>query len=100
VLKANGVMSVNMLRAGEEAIADIFAGRTGASGEARFKTGEWMTLATGSPVLSSAIITFDCRVLEAKTVGTHNVFFAAVEAIRHGEAGPALVYHERAYKRG
>jgi flavin reductase (DIM6/NTAB) family NADH-FMN oxidoreductase RutF len=32
-------------------------------------------------------------------VGTHNVFFAAVEAIRHGKAGPALVYHERVYKR-
>jgi flavin reductase len=99
VLKANGVMSVNMLRAGEEAIADTFAGRTGASGEERFKAGEWMRLATGSPVLSSALIAFDCRILEAKEVGTHNVFFAAVEAIRHGEPGPALVYHERAYKR-
>jgi flavin reductase len=51
VLKANGVMSVNMLRAGEEAIADVFAGRTGASAEERFKSGEWIALATGSPVL-------------------------------------------------
>lgn len=99
VLKANGVMSVNMLRAGEEAIADVFAGRTGASVEERFKSGEWITLATGAPVLYSALISFDCRILEAKEVGTHNVFFAAVEAIRHGKAGPALVYHERAYKR-
>lgn len=99
VLKANGVMSVNMLRAGEEAIADVFAGRTGASAEERFKSGEWIALATGSPVLHSTLISFDCRILEAKEVGTHNVFFAAVEAIRHGKAGPALVYHERVYKR-
>ena len=99
VLKTNGVMSVNMLRAGDEAIADVFAGRTGASAEERFKAGEWIALATGAPALYSALITFDCRIIEAKEVGTHNVFFAAVEAIRYGETGPALVYHERAYKR-
>jgi flavin reductase (DIM6/NTAB) family NADH-FMN oxidoreductase RutF len=27
------------------------------------------------------------------------VFFGAVEAVRLGPQGPALVYHERAYKR-
>jgi flavin reductase (DIM6/NTAB) family NADH-FMN oxidoreductase RutF len=34
-----------------------------------------------------------------RSVGSHNVFFGAVEAVRVGPAGPALVYHDRAYKR-
>jgi flavin reductase len=98
VLARNGVFCVNTLRADEEGIADIFAGRTG-SREDRFRTGEWMTLATGAPVLASAVVAFDCRVSEIKTVASHNVIFGVAEAIRLGAAGPALVYHERAYKR-
>jgi flavin reductase (DIM6/NTAB) family NADH-FMN oxidoreductase RutF len=58
-----------------------------------------MTLSTGSPVLNNAVVSFDCRIIETKTVATHNLFIAGVEGLRLGEAGPALVYHERAYKR-
>ena len=49
----NGVFCVNTLRAGDEIIADIFAGRTKVAREARFDTGQWATLSTGSPVLSA-----------------------------------------------
>jgi flavin reductase len=97
-LSANGVFCVNTLRADEEAIADLFAGRTGNRAE-RFATGEWTTLATGAPVLATAVVAFDCRVIEIKAVASHNVIFGAVEAIRQGPPGAALVYHERAYKR-
>jgi flavin reductase len=98
LLTVNRVFCVNTLRADEEEIANRFAGRTG-SREERFGAGEWMTLATGSPVLASAVVAFDCRVSEIKTVASHNVIFGVVEAVRLGPAGPALVYHERAYKR-
>jgi flavin reductase (DIM6/NTAB) family NADH-FMN oxidoreductase RutF len=96
---ANGVFCVNTLRAGEETIANAFALRTADSAEERFTVGEWTTLATGSPVLASAVVAFDCRIVEVKSVATHNVFIAAIEAVRLGSAGPALVYHDRAYKR-
>ncbi|HML11707.1 MAG TPA: flavin reductase [Xanthobacteraceae bacterium] len=96
---ANGVFCVNTLRAGEETIADAFAGRTADTSAERFAVGEWMTLATGSPVLASAVVAFDCRIVEVKSVATHNVFIAAIEAVRLGDAGAALVYHDRAYKR-
>jgi flavin reductase len=98
LLSANGVFCVNTLRADEEAIADLFAGRTGNRAE-RFATGEWITLATGAPVLVTAVVAFDCRVIEIKAVASHNVIFGAVEAVRLGPPGAALVYHERAYKR-
>ena len=56
-------------------------------------------LTTGSPVLTSAVIAFDCRIVEVRSVASHNVFFGAVETVRLGPAGPALVYHDRIYKR-
>ena len=98
-LHANGAFCVNTLRAGEEAIADAFAGRTAQAGAERFSIGEWLPLVTGSPTLASAVVALDCRIVEVKAVATHNLFIAAVEAIRHGPDGPALVYHDRAYKR-
>jgi flavin reductase (DIM6/NTAB) family NADH-FMN oxidoreductase RutF len=99
VVVANGVFGVSALGDSGAAIADIFAGRTGVQGSDRFATGEWAVLVTGSPVLASAVVAFDCRIIEVRAVASHNVFFGAVEAVRLGPAGPALVYHERAYKR-
>jgi flavin reductase len=99
VVVENGVFCVNTLGDNGAEIADIFAGRTGVQGSDRFATGDWTVLATGSPVLSTAVVAFDCRILEVRAVASHNVFFGAVEAVRLGPTGPALVYHERAYKR-
>ena len=99
VVVENGVFCVNTLGHDGADIADIFAGRTGVQGSDRFATGEWTVLATGSPALSTAVVAFDCRIIEVRAVASHNVFFGAVEAVRLGPTGPALVYHERAYKR-
>jgi flavin reductase len=99
VVLENGVFCVNTLGASGAEIADMFAGRTGVQGSDRFGIGEWTVLGTGSPVLASAVIAFDCRITEVRAVGSHNVFFGAVETVRLGAAEPALVYHERAYKR-
>ena len=96
LLAQNGVFCVNTLGADEEKLADMFAGRSGVHLEERFSIGEWITLKTGSPVLASAVIAFDCRTIEIKAVASHNVMFGAVEAVRLGPAGPALVYHDRA----
>jgi flavin reductase len=98
LLDQNGVFCVNTLGAGEEKLADLFAGRSGAQLAERFSLGEWTTLKTGAPVLASAIVAFDCRTIETKAMASHNVVFGAVEAVRVGRGGPVLVYHERAYK--
>jgi flavin reductase len=94
----NGVFCVNMLGHDGAGIADLFAGRTGVQGAGRFAAGEWSVLATGSPVLTAAAVAFDCRMIEVRSVGSHNVFFGAVETVWLGPSGPVLVYHERAYK--
>ena len=98
IVEENRVFCVNTLRAGADKIADVFAGRTRVPMAERFNTGAWSELSTGAPVLSDAVVAFDCRVIEIKAVGTHNVIFAGVVGVRLGTAGPALVYHERAYK--
>jgi flavin reductase len=98
LLAQNGVFCVNTLGAGESNLADMFAGRSGVHLDERFNIGEWMTLKTGSPVLTSAVVACDCRTVGIKAVASHNVIFGAVEALRLGPSGPALVYHDRAYK--
>jgi flavin reductase len=98
ILRGNGVFCVNTLRAGDESIADTFAGRTKVARESRFDAGQWATLSTGSPALMSAVIAFDCRVFEIKAVASHDIYFGTVEAIHQGAPGAALVYHDRAYK--
>ncbi len=98
VLAQNGVFCINTLGAGEEKLADLFAGKSGVHLHERFAQGEWLTLKTGAPVLASAVVAFDCRTIEIKAMASHNVVFGVVEAVRVGPTGPALVYHERAYK--
>ena len=99
LMRENGVFCVNTLGADAEPIADMFAGRTGAQMEARFGLGSWGTLATGAPALATAVVALDCRIIEIKSVASHYVIFGAVEAVQMGAGGPALVYHDRAYKR-
>jgi len=98
ILRGNGVFCINTLRAGDELIADTFAGRTKVAREARFDSGQWATLSTGSPALMSAVVAFDCRVIEIKAVASHDIYFGMVEAIHQGPPGAALVYHDRLYK--
>jgi flavin reductase len=95
----NGAFCVNTLGETGAELANLFAGRTGVQGEDRFATGDWTVLSTGSPVLANSVVAFDCRIMEVRSVGSHNVVFGGVEAARLGANGPVLVYHERAYKR-
>ena len=89
---------VNTLGGRGAEIADIFAGRTGVPAATASPAGEWHDASTGSPVLASAVVAFDCRIIEVRAVASHNVFFGVVEPCA-GRGGPALVYHDRAYKR-
>ena len=98
VMRDNKVFCVNTLASSEEELANVFAGRAGLHMGDRFTRGDWIELDTGAPVLTSAIAALDCRVLEMKSVATHDIYFGAVAAIRLANAEKALVYHARAYK--
>ena len=95
--KANGVLCVNTLSARQEALSPLFAGQVEASMEERFDAAIWTSLATGSPVLAEAVVSFDCRIAQVTEVGTHSVLFCTVEAIQAGAGQEALIYFGRSY---
>lgn len=95
-LTRNGVLCVNTLGEGHQALATRFGGRTPM--DERFADGAWRRLRSGAPALADALVSFDCRLVGRHDVGTHDVLFCAVEAVAAaGEAEP-LLYSERRYR--
>jgi flavin reductase len=96
---ANGVLCVNTLTASQQALSPVFAGMTGLAPDERFDETSWYELETGSPVLHGAAVAFDCRITQVMTVGTHDVLFCEVDAIRTGSVQEGLIYFGRGYHR-
>jgi flavin reductase len=96
-LAENAVFCVNTLGISDRALAEAFAGHSGLAGEARFGHGRWSRLATGAPALETSLVSFDCRLVEARLVATHYVVIGAVVEVRLGREEPALAYRERGY---
>jgi flavin reductase len=86
---------VNVLRTEHWELSSTFSGAQ--SGEARFKSGHWTRLATGSPVLIDALVSFDCRVVKKMVHGTHTVFLGQVEQMLLGQKGKPLLYSDGQY---
>ncbi len=86
---------VNVLRSEDWQLSTTFSGAQ--SGEARFRTGNWTKLATGSPALVEALVSFDCRVVKKISHGTHTVFLGQVEHMLLGQKGKPLLYSEGQY---
>lgn len=94
----NGVFCINTLAAADQALADIFAGRTDQDLEERFAGGAWSKLVTGAPVLSTALAAFDCRFVDAEEVSSHLIMIGVVEAVAIMPEGTALLYAHRKYR--
>jgi flavin reductase len=86
---------VNVLRAEDWELSTSFSGAQ--SGESRFKSRDWTRLATGSPVLIDALVSFDCRVVKSIVHGTHSIFLGLVEQVLIGKKGKPLLYSEGQY---
>jgi flavin reductase len=94
------VLCVNTLAGPHQDLSMAFAGAGGLKDMGtRFIGGSWTTLVTGAPVLTGAAVAFDCRVVGAAEVGTHDVLFCEVLAIREGSGGEGLVYFARKFHR-
>jgi flavin reductase len=98
-IQQNGCFSINILDHTHQAIADIFAGQTGVEGASRFTSEHgWNSLTSGTPVLSSALASFTCRLSHVTPVGSHMVVIGTVDRVTIGGIGQPLLYHRRAYK--
>ncbi|CAO4165227.1 flavin reductase [Methylorubrum populi] len=95
VFLRNEVLCINTLSAGHEALAADFAGRV--PPDERFAGQSWGCLETGAPVLTEALIAFDCRIVDRHQVGTHDVLICAVVALSEASGADALLYANRRY---
>ena len=95
-LSPNGALCVNVLASRHQPLSHLF-GRRGATVDERFGGAEWRVLATGSPALSDAAVSLDCRISQVTEMGTHSVFFCRVVAIAMGSRPEGLIYFNRAY---
>ena len=89
------VFCVNVLRSEDWELSTSFSGAH--SGEGRFISRDWTRLATGSPVLIDALVSFDCRVVKKLAHGTHTIFLGVVEQVAFGKKGKPLLYSEGQY---
>lgn len=96
---ANGCFCVNLLRAGQTEISEIFAGRRPAPGGDRFNAVTTAPLVTGAPHLTAALASFDCRLLSAERIGTHHICIGAVASVVSAPDGEPLIYGLRRYLR-
>lgn len=91
------VFAVNILGAGDRALADRFA--WGPEDE-RFAAGRWTTAVTGAPVLADAIAWLDCTIASRHSAGTHTIYVGAVQASSVPRTdGAPLLYWNRDYRR-
>lgn len=86
-----GHFAVNVLR---EQHSDLCAQFSQSSRRAeRFQNGTWQTLNTGAPVLSDALVSFDCQLEKVVEWNTHSVLLARIVGIAlPGEAAEPMIY--------
>ena len=99
IFRENGVLCVNVLSPGQQALSPLFGGKSDGDADTRFEAAEWSTLSTGAPVLEGAVVSFDCRIVQTTEVGTHTVYFCEVEGLQSGSIHEGLIYFGRAYHR-
>lgn len=93
--RENGVLCVNVLGAGHQAVSNCFGGKTAMAD--RFAAVSWTAGASGCPVLEGASVSFECRLRQRTEVGTHDVMFCEVQAVHVSDTAGSLIYFNRAY---
>ncbi len=94
-IQAAGAFGVNVLGPDHHALAQRFS--SGLPGEEKFGLGDWVARQTGAPLLTSAAVAFDCRLVNLFEVATHVILIGQIEAIELGDAPRALLYADGSY---
>jgi flavin reductase (DIM6/NTAB) family NADH-FMN oxidoreductase RutF len=97
LLKQYGIFGVNILNADQLDIAERFAGKDGLMGAERFAPGEWITGASGLPLLSAALAAIDCEVEDIAERHSHAIVIGRVRDVRLSSRTAALAYWQGQY---
>lgn len=80
--------AVNFLAQGTADLANMFGGK----GEKVFDPDLWDTLATGAPVLRSALGVFDCELSQVVEEGDISILIGRVKGVRAAGEGAPLIF--------
>ena len=97
LLKHHGVFGVNILTADQLEIAERFTGKGGLKGAERFAGAEWITGASGVPLLAGALAAIDCEVEDIVERHSHAVVIGRVRDMRLSSRTAALAYWQGQY---
>jgi flavin reductase (DIM6/NTAB) family NADH-FMN oxidoreductase RutF len=97
LLKRQGVFGVNILTSDQIDIAERFAGRGGLKGIDRFVGAEWITRASGVPLLVGALAAFDCEVEDIVERHSHAIVIGRVSDLNSSARTAALAYWQGQY---
>lgn len=97
LLKRNGFFGVNILNADQIGVAERFAGKDGVKGADRFKGAEWITRASGVPLLLGALAALDCEVEDIVERHSHAIVIGRVLDIQVSPRTAALGYWQGQY---
>ncbi len=100
LVRSCGRFAVNVLGEGQQALSDCFAGAPVVPDREAFCGAAWTPGAGGLPLLDGAIASLECTVRDVVATGDHDLFIAAVDAVRTDDASAMpLLYFRRRYLR-
>lgn len=96
IISQSGALGVNVLADDALHLAKLFA--TGVPAAEKFAEGDWRTIASGAPLLASALVSFDCVVAERVAASTHDIFICDVlDVLLRDAIGEPLIYFDGAF---
>src|SRR5882757_2372162 len=97
LIRRHGAFGVNVLSADQLDIAERFTGKGGLKGADRFAGAQWITRASGVPLLWGALAAVDCEVEEIVERHSHGIVIGRVLDIRLSTHTAALAYWQGQY---
>lgn len=97
LLQKHGVFGVSILSSDHVDVAERFSGIGGLKGAERFAGAQWISLASGVPLLAGALAVFDCEVEHVLERHSHAIVIGRVLDLQLSPGKPALTYWQGQY---
>jgi flavin reductase (DIM6/NTAB) family NADH-FMN oxidoreductase RutF len=97
LIQKHGAFGASVLGGDHVDVAERFSGVGGLKGAARFAGSDWITLASGVPLLANALAVFDCEIEHIVERHSHAIVIGRVLDLRASPNRPALAYWRGKY---
>ena len=97
LIRRYAAFGVSILAADQLDVAERFAGKGGLKGADRFAGSQWVTAASGVPLLVGALSAVDCEVEDIVERHSHGIVIGRIRGIRNSPRNAALAYWHGQY---